>query len=121
MELLSQEIILTSLVKSFTLQPAQCHRLISNKGGAICGSFLAFGGLSVLLYKPWRRRIDRRRKVRHQPQQALDGEEVEMTNGIAASQVDGKQAVEDVERIRSQSMEMSMTGPSRGSMPKDSG
>lgn len=31
-------------------------------GGAICGSFVFFGGLSVLLYKPWRRRIDRKRE-----------------------------------------------------------
>jgi high-affinity nickel-transport protein len=30
-------------------------------GGAICGSFLVFGGLSMVLYKPWRRRIDRAR------------------------------------------------------------
>ncbi|KAF2846457.1 NicO-domain-containing protein [Plenodomus tracheiphilus IPT5] len=30
-------------------------------GGAICGTFIVFGGLSVLLYKPWRRRIDKRR------------------------------------------------------------
>ncbi|RAR13036.1 high affinity nickel transport protein nic1 [Stemphylium lycopersici] len=30
-------------------------------GGAICGTFIVFGGLSVLLYKPWRRRIDNRR------------------------------------------------------------
>lgn len=30
-------------------------------GGAICGTFIVFGGLSVLLYKPWRRRIDRKR------------------------------------------------------------
>jgi high-affinity nickel-transport protein len=28
-------------------------------GGAICGSFLVFGGLSMVLYKPWRRQIDR--------------------------------------------------------------
>jgi high-affinity nickel-transport protein len=32
-------------------------------GGAICGSFLVFGGLSMVLYKPWRRRIDRARLV----------------------------------------------------------
>jgi high-affinity nickel-transport protein len=31
------------------------------KGGAICGTFVIFGGLSVILYKPWRRRIDRKR------------------------------------------------------------
>jgi high-affinity nickel-transport protein len=30
-------------------------------GGAICGTFLVFGGLSVILYKPWRRRIDKKR------------------------------------------------------------
>jgi high-affinity nickel-transport protein len=30
-------------------------------GGAICGSFLVFGGSSMVLYKPWRRRIDRAR------------------------------------------------------------
>jgi hypothetical protein len=28
-------------------------------GGAICGAFVIFGGLSVMLYKPWRRRVDR--------------------------------------------------------------
>ncbi|KAI9713660.1 MAG: hypothetical protein M1812_006632 [Candelaria pacifica] len=32
-------------------------------GGAICGSFLLFGSLSVVLYKPWRRRIERRRRL----------------------------------------------------------
>ncbi|CAK1364823.1 High-affinity nickel transport protein nic1 [Cercospora beticola] len=30
-------------------------------GGAICGSFVVFGLLSVLLYKPWRRSVDRKR------------------------------------------------------------
>jgi hypothetical protein len=35
-------------------------------GGAICGSFVLFGGLSVLLYRPWRRRVDkiRQRNIR---------------------------------------------------------
>ena len=37
-------------------------------GGAICGSFVIFGGSSVLLYKPWRRRVDRKRETRLQPQ-----------------------------------------------------
>ena len=32
-------------------------------GLAICVSFLVFGGISVLVYKPWRRYIDRRRQV----------------------------------------------------------
>lgn len=49
------------------------RRLILNEiGGSICGSFILFGGLSVLLYKPWRRRIDRIRDIHHQPQQLQD-------------------------------------------------
>lgn len=30
-------------------------------GGAICGSFIVLGLTSVLLYSPWRRRVDRNR------------------------------------------------------------
>lgn len=30
-------------------------------GGSICGSFIVFGLLAVILYRPWRRRIDRKR------------------------------------------------------------
>ncbi|KAH9840555.1 high-affinity nickel-transport protein-domain-containing protein [Rhodofomes roseus] len=37
-----------------------CYEII---GGAICGSFIVFGTLSVLLYKPWRRRIDKQRDI----------------------------------------------------------
>ncbi|KAL8758112.1 MAG: hypothetical protein Q9184_004023 [Pyrenodesmia sp. 2 TL-2023] len=38
-------------------------------GGAICGSFLVFGALSVLLYKPWRRWFDEHRRRHQQPYQ----------------------------------------------------
>ena len=31
-------------------------------GGGICGAFVAFGALSVVLYRPWRRRMDRNRQ-----------------------------------------------------------
>ncbi|EXJ69235.1 high-affinity nickel-transporter [Cladophialophora psammophila CBS 110553] len=31
-------------------------------GGAICGSFVVVGGISVLCYKPWRRWVDRERE-----------------------------------------------------------
>ena len=37
-------------------------------GGAICGSFIVFGGLSVLAYRPWRKYIEckrQRRFLRH--------------------------------------------------------
>ncbi|KAK4561701.1 hypothetical protein LTR86_004380 [Recurvomyces mirabilis] len=33
-------------------------------GGAICGSFLVFGLISVLLYRPWRNMVDRKRHSR---------------------------------------------------------
>lgn len=33
-------------------------------GGAICGAFIVFGGLSVVCYGPWRKRMERRRVVR---------------------------------------------------------
>jgi len=45
-------------------------------GGAICASFVVFGGLSVLLYKPWRRRVERGRRGRCQPRR-MTGAEVE--------------------------------------------
>jgi high-affinity nickel-transport protein len=32
-------------------------------GGGICGAFVVFGAASVVLYKPWRRRIDRRHRA----------------------------------------------------------
>ncbi len=52
-------------------------------GGAICASFVVFGLLSVLFYKPWRRRVERDRQARRQPQQI--GEYVEETEVMAAS------------------------------------
>jgi high-affinity nickel-transport protein len=33
-------------------------------GGAICGSFVVFGGLAVLCYKPWRRRVEKAKNER---------------------------------------------------------
>ncbi|PVI06425.1 high-affinity nickel transport protein-like protein [Periconia macrospinosa] len=33
-------------------------------GGAICGAFVLFGGLSVILYKPWRRYVEKGRRHR---------------------------------------------------------
>jgi high-affinity nickel-transport protein len=32
-------------------------------GGGICGAFVVFGTASVVLYKPWRRRYDRRSRI----------------------------------------------------------
>ena len=30
-------------------------------GGGICGAFVFFGALSVLIYRPWRRLVEKRR------------------------------------------------------------
>ncbi len=40
-------------------------------GGAICGAFVLSGAVSVLIYKPWRRRVDRRRNI-------IDAERVDL-------------------------------------------
>lgn len=53
-------------------------------GGAICCSFIGFGALSVLMYKPWRRRIDRTRQILQQPQQLQ--KEVEVATVIEAQE-----------------------------------
>ena len=44
-------------------------------GGAICCSFVFFGGASVVIYKPWRRRVDRRRQKRYRSQQLQEDTE----------------------------------------------
>jgi high-affinity nickel-transport protein len=33
-------------------------------GGGICGAFVVFGAFSIILYGPWRRRVDRNRNRR---------------------------------------------------------
>jgi nickel/cobalt transporter (NiCoT) family protein len=43
-------------------------------GGAICASFILFGGLSILVYKPWRRYIDHRRQSFNEPQRVGSAE-----------------------------------------------
>ena len=35
-------------------------------GGSICAAFVVFGALSVLLYRPWRRRMDAQRQLMSQ-------------------------------------------------------
>ena len=41
-------------------------------GGTICLSFIALGGFSVVVYKPWRKYIEKKRHSRH----ALQGDEI---------------------------------------------
>jgi high-affinity nickel-transport protein len=65
-------------------------------GGGICASFVVFGGLSVLCYKPWRRRIEKAKKEKFRALDAQQNSEpanIERPEGI----IDGdKTAASDV-------------------------
>jgi high-affinity nickel-transport protein len=41
-------------------------------GGGICGAFVVFGAISIAMYKPWRRYIDRRRQLNMERHAAED-------------------------------------------------
>ena len=55
-------------------------------GGSICASFIVFGALSVLMYKPWRRHIDRKRR---QCRQLQDQDK----DDVVATDLEGAEAV----------------------------
>ncbi|KAI9702556.1 MAG: hypothetical protein M1836_001036 [Candelina mexicana] len=83
-------------------------------GGAICGSFLLFGGLSVLLYNPWRRRVERRRLLNDRwtpcvPEQLENNEEV----------VDQRSFDEDPGLISAQEAKPMTIGDSKTRSPKE--
>jgi nickel/cobalt transporter (NiCoT) family protein len=69
-------------------------------GGAICGSFIVFGILSFVCYKPWRRSIDRRR-ARLRPERHGEAVEAGVTNGHedGAWQIRGEEGVDELEGI----------------------
>lgn len=60
--------------KLFLLQTA--YKLNQFLGGAICGSFVVFGILSAILYRPWRKHVDAKRNALIRP---YDGDEFDMT------------------------------------------
>jgi nickel/cobalt transporter (NiCoT) family protein len=60
-------------------------------GGAICGSFVGFGILSVIMYRPWRQRVDRRRQRAN-----IEGEEIQGIDSKAAD----KKRIKEVEASR---------------------
>ena len=37
--------------------------MLTITGGAICGSFVVFGVLAAVVYRPWRRRVDAKRNA----------------------------------------------------------
>lgn len=47
----------------------------SEVGGGICAAFVVLGALSVVLYKPWRRRVDRRRGIGHVDESELQSDD----------------------------------------------
>lgn len=56
---------LLSLASNFTPLPG-VDKIGDNYdivGGSICAAFIVFGGLSVILYKPWRRAMARRQET----------------------------------------------------------
>jgi nickel/cobalt transporter (NiCoT) family protein len=57
-------------------------------GGSICGSFILVGAASVLCYKPWRRRVEQRRRAR---------DEMNGVNPDSPEEEDGDVAVEETE------------------------
>jgi hypothetical protein len=56
-------------------------------GGAICGTFVVVGLISVVAYRPWRRRIDRKRAIQQQGEQIEVDEEEAPESGHAESYV----------------------------------
>ncbi|KAL8788656.1 MAG: hypothetical protein Q9213_001584 [Squamulea squamosa] len=82
-------------------------------GGSICGSFIVFGALSVLLYKPWRRRFDKRRQVYQESELVVERDEMaaEAVNVLAQADEHGNPAAGDVDIDRSTTI--SRHGPSK--------
>ncbi|PSK35048.1 High-affinity nickel transport protein nic1 [Elsinoe australis] len=60
-------------------------------GGAICASFVVFGGVAAVVYGPWRRRVDERRK-----RLVVEGPEEE--EGVAAGDGRGEEVRDETVR-----------------------
>lgn len=57
-------------------------------GGGICASFVVFGGMSVVLYRPWRRWADQKRRIWNQGEQLqVDEEEATREEDIAEATI----------------------------------
>lgn len=68
-------------------------------GGAICGSFIIFGGISVLCYSPWRRRVDRRRaqmRIEETSTHDMPGEHTALPGEIARLGVPEDEIVDEL-------------------------
>ncbi|KAF2086399.1 NicO-domain-containing protein [Saccharata proteae CBS 121410] len=59
-------------------------------GGSICGSFIVFGLLSVLLYKPWRRRIDSQRAANAQLDRLSSAGKIKGGEGVHVDEIGGR-------------------------------
>ena len=63
-------------------------------GGAICASFIVFGGVSVMCYGPWRRRVERRRASMRGPggEEAVGHGDAVETDGIREGESSGRES-----------------------------
>jgi nickel/cobalt transporter (NiCoT) family protein len=78
-------------------------------GGAICGSFVVVGLISVVVYKPWRRRVEKRRRIRQQ------GEQIEIDEEDSFEGVRGGEWEDSGEgNIRGQDVAVQPDGDSKG-------
>jgi nickel/cobalt transporter (NiCoT) family protein len=64
-------------------------------GGAICGCFVLVGGISVLVYRPWRRRTDRKREIWRRRRACEEGDGVGNVGIITTEGVTELSALEE--------------------------
>jgi high-affinity nickel-transport protein len=67
-------------------------------GGVICGSFIVVGLVSVVAYKPWRRRVERKRRIRQQGEQIQVDEEEGEEDGGREDELEGEVVLEGSSR-----------------------
>ncbi|KAI9864084.1 MAG: hypothetical protein M1813_003401 [Trichoglossum hirsutum] len=82
-------------------------------GGAICGSFVLFGVLSVLLYQPWRRHVDRIRQTNAQPESLGNRDEEEPSLQPRSSQEILEGSAQAVETSKGTHLPKSSVGAGR--------
>lgn len=69
--------------------------MLTITGGAICGSFVVFGVLAAVVYRPWRRRIDAKRNAMvGPPEEEL---ETDLQTSRAAEEVHGEPVLIEAE------------------------
>lgn len=86
-------------------------------GGAICGSFVLFGGISVVCYKPWRKWVEKQRAQRrvHEQDETIADQQAVQSEPELLVRV---QSADDAQPGSSTNVEGSTQHPSHGKSPK---